>query len=127
MSLVEPETFLELPPSSADTRAGESAFYKDSFDEAIVKRWLGAAYEEAKADQDDSDELKEVGRYIKYLKSQQWNSEVTSYKEHPVNNRLLRNYNELLAQLTDLRPISEVRTTEPTDSSVYDQCVKQED
>lgn len=106
--------------------ASESSFYKDSLDEAIVKRWLGAAYEEAKADQEDADELKHVDRYIKYLKSQQWNTEVTSYKEHPVNNRLLRNYNELLAQLTDLRPISEVRTTEPTDSPIYDQCVKQE-
>lgn len=76
-----------------------------------IGRWCEAAFEEAKQDQQGSDELSKIDQYIDYLNGKHWPGGRPSYRSKPVNNRMWRLFNELSAILTDIRPIADVRST----------------
>lgn len=77
--------------------------------EQAIREWCEAAFEEAQADQKDSEELQMVEKYIDYLSGKQWPGGRPSYRAKPVNNRMYRLFWEVIALLTDIRPICDVR------------------
>lgn len=86
--------------------------------ETAVRQWCEAAFEEAEADQKQSEEVKLVEKYIDYLSGKQWPAGRPSYRAKPVNNRMYRLFWEVIALLTDIRPIADVRSTERTQKYV---------
>lgn len=72
--------------------------------ERSILHWLNAAYDEAMALADQSEELREVDKYIGYLLGKQWPSRRPGYKAAPVNNRLWKILVDLVSYLTDIRP-----------------------
>jgi hypothetical protein len=104
------EAFPLLLPhyDSLDRQVSEP--YKSAYDHS-VRQWSNAAFEEAERDQQESEELSLLGGYMEYLSGKQWTSSRPSYKSKPVNNRMIRLFWELVGQLTDIRPIAEVRST----------------
>lgn len=79
------------------------------------REWLNQAYQEAATDQKESEELTDVEKYIDYLKGNQWPKKRATNKPSPVNNRIERLFWELVGQLTDIRPIIEVKSNQPSD------------
>ena len=76
-----------------------------------IQQWCESAFEEARIDQLSSDELTKIDTYIDYLSGKQWPGGRPSYRAKPVNNRMFRLFWELVALLTDIRPIADIRST----------------
>jgi len=76
--------------------------------DAAIRLWCEAAYEEAKGDQDTSEELKMVDRYVEYLQGIQWPTARPTYRAKPIDNKMFGLFLELLGLLTDIRPIAEI-------------------
>lgn len=75
-----------------------------------VVLWTKAAYDEAKYQLGQSDDISKIGRYIDYLRGKHWGSGRPSYRAAPVDNRIWRLVWETVALLTDIRPVFEVKT-----------------
>lgn len=86
--------------------------YSSAYEESVV-RWTNAAFDEAEYDQQQVEELSLVQTYIDYLEGKQWTTARPASKARPVNNRMVRLYWELIGQLTDIRPVIEIRSTDP--------------
>lgn len=84
--------------------------YATTYEQSVVQ-WTNAAFEEAEYDQQQVEELQMVQGYIDYLEGKQWSSSRPASKSKPVNNRMVRLYWELIGQLTDIRPVIEIRGT----------------
>jgi hypothetical protein len=106
------EFFPELVGKHVDPDSGAEKFLGG--DElaylARSRYWLEAAYEEARAELSANEEVAKVSKYIQYICGQQWPSRGRpNYKASPVDNRVWRLFWELIATLTDIRPIFEVK------------------
>ena len=86
--------------------------YSSAYEESVI-RWTNAAFDEAEYDQQQVEELSFVQTYIDYLEGKQWTANRPASKSKPVNNRMVRLYWELIGQLTDIRPVIEIRGTQP--------------
>lgn len=93
--------------------------YGNSDYEQSVINWTQAAYDEAEMDQQACEEIREMQNYIDYLNGKQWTAARPSYKSRPINNRMIRLFWELVGQLTDIRPVIEIRSswTEDNDAN----------
>lgn len=76
-----------------------------------TRYWLEAAFEEARYELGQNDEVKKMSKYVDYITGKQWPSKRPSYRASPTNNRIWRLLWELIALLTDIRPIFEVKAT----------------
>src|SRR5208337_1117078 len=74
-----------------------------------VRYWLEAAFEEAKYEHAQNEEVQKVTKYVDYLCGKQWPSGRPSYKAAPVNNRIWKLLWELVGLLTDIRPTFEIK------------------
>lgn len=92
------------------TSTGDSGFLTDekTYDQQ-VRYWLEAAYEEAKFEHAENEEVKKVSKYIDYIVGKQWPTGRPTYKAAPVNNRVWKLVWELVGLLTDIRPTFEVK------------------
>ena len=75
-----------------------------------TKFWVEAAYEEARQELQQSTDISEVGKYVEYIVGNHWPRGRPSYKAKPVDNRIWRLFWELVAHLTDIRPLWDVRS-----------------
>lgn len=82
---------------------------KESYDRQ-VKYWANAAYEEALYENNQTDEIRELSKSIDYLVGKQWPHQRSPLKSKPVNNRIWRLFWELVATLTDIRPLFEIKS-----------------
>src|SRR5258708_17828009 len=106
-------SYPELSPRfgiSPETGAANPWYGEDR--EIAIGDWCEAAWEEAQSDQKESEELALVEKYIEYLSGKQWPGGRPSYRAKPVNNRMYRLFWEVVALLTDIRPIADVRATQ---------------
>ncbi len=83
--------------------------------EKVVKSWLNQAREEAEFDTKRDEDVKNAQYYIQYLMGKQWPSKRASYRSNAVDNITLRLMWELVALLTDLRPVGQVKSTWPNE------------
>jgi len=90
--------------------------------ESSVIHWTEAAYDEAELDQQQSEEIREVQNFIDYLDGKQWTASRPSYKSKPIDNEMIGLFWEIVGQLTDIRPVIEIRSswTEQTDATKRD-------
>lgn len=79
-----------------------------------VRYWLEAAYEEAKSEQAQNEEIRKVNNYIDYIIGKQWPKGRPNYKASPVDNRIWKLLWELVGLLTDIKPIFEIKATDKT-------------
>jgi hypothetical protein len=86
--------------------------FQDSGVTQAIARWCEAAFEEARADQQQCDEVQEIDKYVDYLRGKQWPEGRPSYRSKPINNRMSRLFWELTALLTDIKPVCDIRATE---------------
>jgi hypothetical protein len=93
-----------VPQDATDTSSGKFRDYED-----LTKRWLNAAYEEARGDVLLSEDIKNQTKYIDYMFGKQWPSSRPTYRAAPVDNRVWRLMWELVALLTDIRPIAQIK------------------
>jgi hypothetical protein len=105
--------FPELIGSVTDPETGSQAYVGGTEMEYKQKTryWLEAAYEEARYELSQNDEVKKMSKYVDYITGKQWPSKRPSYRSSPTNNRIWRLLWELIALLTDIRPIFEVKAT----------------
>jgi len=106
----------ELTPNIAD--AGGEQIIHGTGDKVNDYRqqigyWLSGAYEEAKFDMNQNDDIRRGCQYIEYITGKQWPGARPSYRTSPVNNRIWRLVWELVATLTDIRPVFEIKATNP--------------
>ena len=99
-----------MPRYGADPKSGEDAWPGSSSGyDAQVRYWLEAAYEEAKFEHSQNEEVQKVSKYIDYIVGKQWPAGRPTYKAAPVNNRIWKLLWELVGLLTDIRPTFEVK------------------
>lgn len=79
--------------------------------ERITKKWLSAAYEEARADITSNEDIKRQAQYIDYILGKQWPSSRPTYRAAPVDNRVWRLIWELVSLLTDIRPTFQIKSS----------------
>ena len=103
---LHPDTGNEYLPSSA------TGF--PSYD-SQVKKWTGAAYEEAVYEHGQNEEIQKVSQQIDYIMGKQWTKKRPTYRASPVDNRVWGLVWELVSTLTDIRPVFEVRESDPDD------------
>lgn len=77
--------------------------------QAYTNRWCNLVYDEAKAELDQSEEIIEVDKHIRYLMGKQWPDKRPTYKASPVANRTWTNLIQLVSYLTDIRQSFEVQ------------------
>ena len=77
----------------------------------ITKYWIEGAYEEAKFEQGQNEEMKRITKYMDYIAGKQWSGRRPTYRSSPVNNRIWRLMWELVSLLTDIRPTFEIKAT----------------
>lgn len=99
-----PRFNLDPKSGAEDAWPGQNTGY-----ESQTRLWLEAAYEEAKSEHDENDEVKKVARYIDYIVGKQWPAGRPTYKAAPVNNRVWKLLWELVGLLTDIRPTFEIK------------------
>lgn len=83
--------------------------------ETVTRKWLRNALEEAEFDTKKDEDVKNAQYYIQYLLGKQWPSRRASYRSNAVDNQTLRLMWELVALLTDLRPVGQVKSTWPNE------------
>jgi hypothetical protein len=76
--------------------------------ETNVKGWCESAYEEARLEHAECEDLMRVNEYIDFLCGKQWPQGRPSYRSKPMDNRVWRLFWELVSYLTDLRGVPEV-------------------
>lgn len=89
--------------------------------EFLVKQWCEAAYEEAKLDNSSSREVQELQTQIDYISGKQWSGRRPTYKSAPIDNRMFGLFTELVAHLTDIRPVATVKPI-VSDAQDYVEC-----
>src|SRR5437879_4364988 len=94
-------------PTQADYWPAEDSDY---FKKTTM--WLEAAFEEAKFELGSHDEMAQIQKYVSYWIGKQWPRGRPSYRSAPVNNRIWRLVWELVALLTDIRPMFEIKALE---------------
>lgn len=77
--------------------------------ETQIKYWVNGAYEEAVYENRQDEDVREMAKSIDYLVGKQWPGQRPMYKSRPVNNRLWRLFWELVATLTDVRPLFDIK------------------
>lgn len=102
------------PKYGVDPKTGESDYWPSEATgyEGRMKYWLEAAYEEAKFEHAQNEEVKQVSKYIDYIVGKQWPAGRPTYKAAPVNNRVWKLLWELVGLLTDIRPTFEIRVND---------------
>ena len=78
-------------------------------DTIATERWMEAAYEEARYENLQDEEVKLMSKYIDYLVGKQWGGGRPSYKSKPIDNRIWRLFWELVGLLTDVRPLFQIK------------------
>lgn len=76
-----------------------------------TRYWLEAAFEEARFEHSQHEEVQNLTKYIDYIGGKQWPKRRPSYRSAPVDNRIWRLVWELVSILTDIRPAAEVKAT----------------
>jgi hypothetical protein len=104
--------FPALMPKYADPKTGDEAWPAgEAGYQQTTRYWLEAAYEEAKHDHMQNEEVQKVSKYIDYIMGKQWPAGRPTYKASPVNNRVWKLLWELVGLLTDIRPTFEIKNT----------------
>jgi hypothetical protein len=111
--MAEEPFFPSMIGRSSDPDSGRDVFVGGNEDvyQIRTKLWLENAYEEAKSELSNNKEIAKVSKYISYLEGDQWVKNRPNYKSSPVDNRIWRLMWELIAILTDIRPIFEIKST----------------
>lgn len=78
-----------------------------------MRKWLLGAHDEAEFDTKQDHDVRKAQAYISYIIGNQWPSKRPSYRSSPVDNRVWGLVWELVALLTDLRPVGLVKSTWP--------------
>lgn len=97
-----------------------------------IADWTEGVYEEAMRDFEGQDEYKSVSRQIDYIRGKQWPAGRPKYKSKPINNKVVRYYEELVGLLTDIRPITSVRVSSGNgqdqsllrQARIYNDCIQ---
>lgn len=84
--------------------------------EAEVIDWTESVYTEAEQEMQASHELKLTGKLIDYIHGRQWSPQARFGRSRPVNNRLFRQFIEMVSLLTDIQPDFQVRFYDKPDS-----------
>ncbi len=97
------------------TRADFSYLQRDAgmdakTNEGRIRSFCSAAYEAGVRHLESSEEVRDLQKNIAYVMGQQWPRQRPTYKAAPVNNRLLRQLEEVTAVLTDARQTYEVKS-----------------
>lgn len=90
---------LQEKPSEEDRRTSSKREYYIRLNE-----WCDGASEEARANQQDIPELREIDNALDYLVGMQWKEAMPSYRVKPVSNEFLSMFWETIGLLTDIRP-----------------------
>ena len=69
-----------------------------------VLEWTESVYDEAERELSDSKELKLTGKLIDYIEGRQWSPQARFGRSRPVENRFVRQFIEMVGQLTDILP-----------------------
>lgn len=77
--------------------------------EADVIEWTESVYVEAESELAASNELKLTGKLIDYIHGRQWSPQARFGRSRPVNNRLFRQFVEMVGLLTDIEPDFQVK------------------
>lgn len=77
--------------------------------EADVVEWTESVYTEAETELASSNELKLTGKLIDYIHGRQWSPQARFGRSRPVNNRLFRQFVEMVGLLTDIEPDFQVK------------------
>ena len=91
--------------------------YSSAYEQSVI-RWTNAAFDEAEYDQQQVEELSLVQTYIDYLESKQWTTARPASKSKPVNNLMVGLFWEIISQLTDIRPVIEIRSSQGDESDL---------
>ena len=94
--------------SSAGAAQGGTTTPTTSDYSAQIRQFCNSAYEEAKRNNEDAEEMKQMNTYLDYLSGMQWKGQVPAHRAKPVTNRMRRLFWETVGLLTDIRPIFEV-------------------
>ena len=95
---------LQTQPTDTGVDSQKSKDY-----EFLTKKWLMAAFEEARGDITSNEDIKRQSQYIDYILGKQWPSSRPTYRAAPVDNRVWRLIWELVSLLTDIRPTFEIK------------------
>ena len=77
--------------------------------EQDVIEWTESVYTEAESELAASNELKLTGKLIDYIHGRQWSPQARFGRSRPVNNRLFRQFIEMVGLLTDIEPDFQVK------------------
>lgn len=77
--------------------------------ENSVIEWTEQVYSEAEQELSGSHELKLTGKLIDYIHGRQWSPQARFGRSRPVNNRLFRQFIEMVGLLTDIEPDFQVK------------------
>lgn len=77
--------------------------------EQDVIEWTESVYVEAESELAASNELKLTGKLIDYIHGRQWSPQARFGRSRPVNNRLFRQFVEMVGLLTDIEPDFQVK------------------
>jgi len=111
--MADDQFFPELVGVTSDPESGTIGYVGGSEQEYATRTrlWLESAYEEATYEQSQNEEVKKIDKYIEYIMGKQWPSRRPSYRSSPINNRIWRLLWELVAIMTDIRPIFQIKAT----------------
>jgi hypothetical protein len=104
--------FNDLAPRYGEGASGIDVPWPTDDVQRSIALWCESAWEEASEDQKQVEEIGKIDQYIDYLAGNHWPEGRPSYRSKPVNNRMSRLFWELVAILTDIRPVAEIRATE---------------
>lgn len=102
----------------------DSGYYRS------MRRWLKNLESNAEQENDENDQVKQIGKMIDYVIGRQWSAGRPSHKSKPVLNRMWRLLEELVGLLTDIRPVTSVKTLTSGDKSlehqadIYNRCIR---
>lgn len=102
---------LELRPTYAFEQGADPSSGTTSETEKSILNWLNSAYEEARFNLEQSEEVKRVEQYINYLMGKQWPAKRPAFKASPVDNRLWKILIAYVSNLTDVRPTWDITTS----------------
>lgn len=77
--------------------------------ETEVIEWTESVYSEAEQELSNAPETKLVGKLIDYIDGRQWSPQARFGRSRPVNNRLFRQFIEMVGLLTDIEPDFKVK------------------
>lgn len=77
--------------------------------EQDVIEWTESVYSEAEQELTSTHEVKLTGKLIDYIHGRQWSPQARFGRSRPVNNRLFRQFIEMVGLLTDIEPDFQVK------------------